>query len=277
MDTVREFTDSLKGEGKSPRTTTTYLVAVRKFLEFHDGSISKITQNSIDRFFPKFYPCQATQNLRKNSIRKFLAYLRSSKRISKQFTIRIKNLNRKEPSYLSYEEQKRFLAVLKNDRRYYRDYVLFSFMIFSGLRLSEVLSLRVDDVQTDSIIIRQSKNGSGKIIFKNCLKKLVSDYLKVRKEIEPYGREEFLFLSNRKKRINSRTIQIILKKYLKLAKIQKQLTPHSCRHAFATRLRESGSDIETIRRLLRHRNIQSTLCYSHVADSSLKQSLERMG
>jgi integrase/recombinase XerD len=277
MDAVREFTDSLKAEGKSPRTTTTYLVAVKKFLEFHDGNLSKITQNSIDRFFPKFYPCQATQNLRKNSIRKFLAYLRNSKRISKQFTIRIKPINRQEPSYLSFEEQRRFLTLLKNDRRYYRDYVLFSFMIFSGLRLSEVLSLRVDDVQTDSIIIRQSKNGSGKIIFKNCLKKLVSDYLKVRKEIEPYGREESLFLSNRKRKLESRTVQLSFHKYLKLAKIHKDISVHGLRHTFACRLRESGSDIETIRRLLRHRNIQSTLCYSHVADSSLKQSLERMG
>jgi integrase/recombinase XerD len=277
MDAVREFSDSLRGEGKSPQTVTTYLFAVKKFLEYHDGSLSKINQNSIDRFFPRFYPVASTQNLRKNSIRKFLTYLRNSKRISKQFTIRIKPTNRQEPSYLSYEEQRRFLALLKNDRRYYRDYVLFSFMIFSGLRLSEVLNLRISDCETDSIIIRQSKNGSGKILFKNALKKLVIDYLKVRKELEPFGREEVLFLSNRKRRLDARTVQLAFHKYLKLAKIHKDISVHGLRHTFACRLRESGSDIETIRRLLRHRNIQSTLVYSHVADSSLKQSLERMG
>ncbi len=106
MDLIREFEDSLRGEGKSPRTVETYLTGVKKFMEFHKGSVSAITQNSIDRFFPKFYPTMSTQNLRKNSITKFLTFLRTTKRISKHYTIRIKNLNRQEARFLTYEKQR---------------------------------------------------------------------------------------------------------------------------------------------------------------------------
>jgi integrase/recombinase XerD len=269
----------MTAQGKSQNTVKTYLNAIQQFLLYHKNNLNSISQTSVDKFFSKFSSRSQTQNIKKFAIKIFLNFIYTSG--NKQFkvipiVIKTKSVNRSEPQFLSYDEQKRFFLMLKNDRRYFRDYVLFSFMIAGGLRLNEVLNLHINDVEHDSIILRESKTGSGKVLFKRSLKRLVNEYLKVRKNIEPATREDYLFLSRLKTKIYPRTIQFAFKKYLKLAKIGKDITPHSLRHSFAVRLRESGSDIEVIRRLLRHRHIQSTLIYSHVSDLILKDALEKI-
>jgi len=273
MDYIKTFSTSLQAEGKSANTIKNYLVAVRQFLKAHKNSLPAITQESIDTFLSGFNSRNQTQNLKKNAIAKFLAFLFDRGHIKQPFKIKIKGISMSEPEYLSIIEQDRFFEALQGNPKHIRDYILFTTMLYTGLRISEVLNLRLKDIQEDCLIIRDSKTGPGKVYMRKKLKPLLDKYLNSLKS--PIGRNDFIFQSNQKKRLTERMVQLLIKKYLYRAGIQKDLTPHSLRHTFAARLRQSGSDIEIIQRTLRHKHIQSTMRYSHIKDEDLKQAVER--
>ncbi len=273
MDYIKTFSTSLQAEGKSANTIKNYLVSVKQFLKFHKDNLHAITQESIDTFFSGFNSRNQTQNLKKTEINKFLTFLYERKQVNKRFKIKSKGITLTEPEYLSKAEQYRFFEVLQDNPLFLRDYTLFATMLYTGMRISEVLNIRLKDIQDDHIIIRDSKTGPGKVYLRKKFKPMLDEYISVvRAELR---HSDFIFQSNRKRRLTERTVQKLIKKYLRLAGIQKDLTPHSLRHTFAARLRQSGSDIEIIQRTLRHKHIQSTMRYSHIKDEDLKQAVER--
>jgi integrase/recombinase XerD len=273
MDILTTFSTALAAEGKSKNTIKNYLVAVRQLLRAHKNNIGKITQESIDIFFSAFNARNQTQNLKKNAINKFMAFLYARKRIKTAFQARIKTITMAEPEYLSIAEQDRFFGVLQADPSRIRDYTLFAVMLYTGLRVSEVLNIRVRDIQEDCINIRESKTGAGKVYIRKILITLLDKYLTA---ATPQLRQaDYLFQSGRRHRLTERWVQLSIKKYLLLAGIKKDLSPHSLRHTFAARLRQSGSDIEIIQRTLRHKHIESTTRYSHIKDDDLKNAIER--
>ena len=80
-----------------------------------------------------------------------------------------------------------------------------------------------------------------------------------------------IFISDRKKQYNNRTIQQIVKNAAKKTKINKRVSPHTMRHSFATHLLEAGADIRYIQQLLGHKNLQTTQIYTHVANKDIKR------
>lgn len=273
MDIIKAFSTSLQAEGKSANTIKNYLVAVKQLLRTHKNDPGQITQESIDTFFAGFNARNQTQNLKKNAINKFLTFLYARKHIQEPFSIKIKGVTMSEPEYLSKAEQDRFFDVLQADPKNIRDFTLFTTMLYTGMRISEVLNIKLKDIQEDHLVIRESKTGPGKVYIRKTLKPLIEDFLNGLKS--PLKREDHIFQSTHHRRISERMVQLLIKKYLKLAGIQKDLSPHSLRHTFAARLRQSGSDIEIIQRTLRHKHIQSTMRYSHIKDEDLKKAIEK--
>jgi integrase/recombinase XerD len=273
MDIITTFATSLSAEGKSKNTIRSYLMAVRQLLRAHQNNIGKITQESLDTFFSGFNARTQTQNLKKNAINKFLAFLYARKRLKTAFKAPIKTITMAEPEYLTITEQNRFFEVLQVDPARIRDFTLFAAMLYTGLRISEVLNIRVRDIQEDCIMVRDSKTGAGKVYVRQILRSILKKYLAAAKpQLQP---AEFIFQSGRRHRLTERWVELMIKKYLRLAGVKKDLTPHSLRHTFAARLRQSGSDIEIVQRTLRHKHIQSTMRYSHIKDDDLKNAVER--
>jgi integrase/recombinase XerD len=269
------FATALSAEGKSKNTIQTYLYAVQQLLKAHNNDPARITQASLDTFFSSFNSRNQTQNLKKNAINKFLAFLYARKRIKKPFTVKIKSMTTPEPEFLSKDEQDRFFEVLKANPKKIRDYTLFTLMLYTGMRISEVLNLKIKDYQSDHLLIRDSKTGSGKVYVREDLAAILEVYLKYLKDTRAPSWHDYMFISNQKRRLDESTIQKLIKKYLRAAGINKDLSPHSLRHTFAARLRQSGSDIEIIQRTLRHKHIQSSVRYSHIDDEDLKKAVER--
>lgn len=272
---VASFSTALSAEGKSSNTIKNYIVAVKQFLRAHKNNLNSITQESIDTFFSGFNARNQTQNLKKNAINKFLAFLYARKHLKTPFSVKVKGITMPEPEYLTKTEQDRFFEVLQADPARNRDFILFSTMLYTGMRISEVLNLRYNDIQEDSIVIRESKTGAGKVYMRESLKTLLKGYLEAQKQRPGALINEYLFQSGRKHRLTERWIQLQIKRYLRLAGVRKDLTPHSLRHTFAARLRQSGSDLEIVQRTLRHKHIQSTMRYSHIKDEEVKNAVEK--
>jgi integrase/recombinase XerD len=272
-DLITTFSTALAAEGKSKNTIRSYLMAVRQLLRTHKNNIGKITQESLDTFFSGFNARNQTQNLKKNAINKFLAFLYARKRLKTAFRAPIKTITMAEPEYLTIAEQNRFFEALQAAPARIRDYTLFAVMLYTGLRVSEVVNIRLKDIRNDHLVLKDSKTGPGKVYIRKTLKSILDKYLAAaRPQLQP---ADYIFQSGRRHRLTERWVEIMIKKYLRLAGVQKDLTPHSLRHTFAARLRQSGSDIEIVQRTLRHKHIQSTMRYSHIKDEDLTNAVER--
>ncbi len=145
---------------------------------------------------------------------------------------------------------------------------MFALAYGSGLRVSEICALRVQDIDSKQmrVFVHNSKRGKARytILSRQCLG-FLRDYWR---SFRPNHPEELLFPGWRNlTSITDRAINDALKKWLRAADITRNVSMHSLRHAFATHLLEDGTDIFTIKELLGHSSISSTIVYLHMANT----------
>ncbi|MCB1191235.1 MAG: tyrosine-type recombinase/integrase, partial [Leptospiraceae bacterium] len=170
------------------------------------------------------------------------------------------------PTVLTHREIQKILKSIEN----LKHRLILSLMYSSGLRVSEVVKLKVRDVDLENLTltIREGKGKKDRLtVFSESLKDHLQDLM------EDKTPETFLFISNQgvgKYPVHTRTVQKVFQNAIKKAKIQKKATPHDLRHSFATHLLENGIDIRYIQTLLGHKNISTTTIYTRVANPAIK-------
>ncbi len=140
------------------------------------------------------------------------------------------------------------------------------FLYYTGIRLSEIVNLRWDDIDFErgTIHLKTAKGEKERVIFFHDKLKDFISYFNLRKE-------GFVFMSNLGKKYDKRTIQKIVSNSAGKSGIGKKVTPHTLRHSFATHLLEAGADIRHIQKLLGHSSLQTTQIYTHVANKDIKK------
>jgi site-specific recombinase XerD len=201
-----------------------------------------------------------TINLALNSV-KFLykEVLRSNDKID----FRCVKKNKKLPVVLSKVEIKKIISKINNSK--YR--LMVSIGYAGGLRVSEVVNLKVQDVDLKELTIHL-KNTKGKkdriTVFPEKLKTDFQNLIAGKKS------NNFIFESNRGGKLTTTSLQKVFKKALRETKIKKDATFHSLRHSFATHLLENGVDVRYVQELLGHANIRTTQIYTQVTNPKLK-------
>lgn len=269
-------------------------------LEIRNYSLNTIkTYKSILDNFHRFL--RDEENSDKNilgSFKRYIRYLKREKKVSQNYiylvTIvvkkffefhkmdhlkdvktpkRVKSL----PKSLNEDEVKRLIRAVDADTRKRkftrtRDKLILSLLYSSGLRVSELVSLNMNDIDLKerTIRIRGKGNKDRIVLFDQKTKKLIKDYLRERTQ-----ESEYLFLNRFGKPLTPRYIQIAIKNYAIKAGIKKKVTPHILRHSFATHLLKNGVDIRAIQQLLGHSNLSTTQIYTSVDMGTLKNLYDR--
>jgi site-specific recombinase XerD len=196
--------------------------------------------------------------------------------LKKRFTYEIKrpSKDKRLPVVLSQEDVSRILSCITNIKHK----LILMFVYSAGLRVSEVVKLRFEDIDAERRLIR-IRGGKGRKDRYTILSEIA---LKTFKEyVKKYKPEKWLFPGQKRgKHITARTVQKILKNACKKTGITKDVTVHSLRHSFATHLLESGVDLRYIQELLGHKSSKTTEIYTHVAMKDLrkiKSPLDLMG
>lgn len=171
--------------------------------------------------------------------------------------------HKKLPVVLSREEINRIIEHTKNSKHK----LMISLAYGAGLRVSEVIEIKIRDLGLDelSLLIRDAKGGKDRISI--LPEKIRSD---LQNMMAGKTGDHYLFESERGGKLSPRTAQIAFARSLKLAKILKAATFHSLRHSFATHLLENGIDIRYIQKLLGHASITTTQLYTKVTNPGLK-------
>jgi integrase/recombinase XerC len=193
--------------------------------------------------------------------------------------IRLHRLKRKPPEFLTAAEKRRLLKALKGNAgpAALRDRVMIEVLLGTGIRLGELATLDIDDIDLDAKHLRVRAKGNVEQIkfIKTDLRRLLRRYLVERQRLATPDIEALL-LSNRGTRLCQRQIANRFAHWMKQAGIDKHLTPHGLRHTFATHLYSATNDLLLVQRALGHRDISTTQIYTHLVDGRLEEALERL-
>jgi len=215
-----------------------------------------------------------------SAIRSFYRYLRREQLIdedpSKQ--VRGPKLTRRLPSCLDKEEVVRLLMTPDtNTVLGVRDRALMEVLYATGMRVSELCGLRVQDYNQEAMEMRVlGKGGKERVVLlnqsaHNWLKKYLTEYWSKLAEGRHPQAEHPLFVSRQATRLSSRSVHRIVMKHALKAGINKTITPHTLRHTFATHLLEGGADLRVVQDLLGHTTINTTQIYTHVSLERLRR------
>lgn len=209
------------------------------------------------------------------SIKSFYAYLLQSGAIKANpaKSVAAMKVERKYPEILTNREVELFLEQPKCvDEKGFRDHAMLELLYATGIRVSELIGLNVEDVNLSAGFIRCTSRGKDRIVpLYHTAVKALEDYVRdIRPRIIADEEEHALFVNMNGERMSRQGFWKIIKYYQEKAEIDKDITPHTLRHSFAVHLLENGADLRSIQEMLGHADISSTQIYTHVVKKQLK-------
>lgn len=186
------------------------------------------------------------------------------------------------PKYLSVEESVRLLDAIKSDKESktrIRDYAIVVLFLNTGMRLSELVGINLQNIDSEISTIKVlGKGAKERIIYlNNAARTALIDYMKQRLDPKHVRTSSnALFLSGRENRISNKTVQWMVQKYLKIAGLgSRGLSVHKLRHTAATLMYQSGKvDIRVLKDILGHEQLNTTQIYTHVVDRNIEEAVE---
>lgn len=290
-----DFIESLEVEGgRSARTAENYDHYLERFIDFAGFiSVDKITSELIRKYRLWLNRHKnnngeglslITQSYHLIALRGFLRYL--SKRDITSLSpekIELPKTSRKQVTFLYYDEIGRMIdGIDTTNEQGLRDKAIIELLFSSGLRVSELVNLNRDHVNTKrrEFMVRGKGQKDRPIFLSKEAAETIEEYLHTRLDNLPplfltYSRNNLSSNSGDYRRLSARSIQRMVSKYARLAGITKHVSPHTMRHSYATDLLMNGADLRSVQSMLGHSNISTTQVYTHVTDEHLREVYEK--
>lgn len=215
------------------------------------------------------------------SLKSFFKYLYGKAKIINEnpaAELESPKIDKKNPIYLSLNESKLLLKSIElaDGKFKVRDYCMITLFLNCGMRLSELCGIDISKIKDDTVTVTGKGNKERTIYLnKACLKALNRYFIVRNSDYNNIIDKDALFLSKNHTRINKRSVELILKKYLKKAGLDaEKYTPHKLRHTAATLMYKYGNvDIRSLQKILGHENVSTTQIYTHVDDERLREAV----
>jgi tyrosine recombinase XerC len=261
----------------SKNTTRNYEKDIAQFLGYVGSAV--VDETKIRQYLGFLAKKKYSRN---STIRKMIALRNFYRYLSRQGVIKSNPFEyvmnpkkeKKLPAVLSEEEVNRLLEIIpKATLLDLRDRVILEMLYSTGVRVSELCSLNMADVDFLNGEIKVLGKGSKERIVPvgGIALELLKEYLaKVKKEYAGSA----VFINKKKGRLNPRSVETMIHKYAQAAKIEKEVTPHTLRHSFATHLLDRGADLRSVQELLGHTSLSTTQIYTHLSVAKLKKEYD---
>ena len=218
----------------------------------------------------------ASRCRRTSSVKSFFKYLTVKRHLLDYDVCQELDMPKRQASLPRYLEESECEALLKacDGPFAIRDYCILMILLSCGLRVSELVSLNTTDIYEDHLRVIGKGNKERVVFFADGCREAIDDYLMVRNpEKLPPDDQKALFISRENRRINVRSVQMMLDKKLKLARLDaSRYSPHKLRHTAATLMLKNGVDTRALQEVLGHSNLNTTQIYTHLDNAALREA-----
>ncbi len=288
LDLIQAYENYLTKVKQAPNNTVfSYMRDIRQFSSWLNDvqktevlDATQLNINNYMSYLDNVGKSSATKSRSLASLKNFYVYLISSGFMEKNpvTDIHVDRGEKKLPQILNGREIELLLAQpVCMDAKGYRDKAMLEVMYATGIRVSELIDLDIDDVNLDVGVIKCSTAKKTRAIplYPAALRAL-SVYVKdIRHSMIADPNESALFVNVNGSRMSRQGFWKILKHYQNTAHIEKEITPHTLRHSFAVHLLENGADIDSLQELMGHCDISSTQMYTQMVNQKLKSVYEK--
>ena len=287
LDFVQAYENYLsKVKRASSNTIASYMRDIRQFSDWLHGEgveIIDATQLNISnylRYLETSGKSAATVSRSLASLKNFYGHLVSSGflEITPVLDIRVNRGEKRLPQILTGREIELLLSQpVCVDAKGYRDKAMLEVMYATGIRVSELIALDIDDVNLDQGVIKCSSAKKSRFIplYPAALRSLTLYVQQIRDSMVAETSERALFVNVSGVRMSRQGFWKILKHYQQAAGIEKEITPHTLRHSFAVHLLENGADLGSVQELMGHCDISSTQLYTQMVNQKLKSVYDK--
>ncbi|HHX64951.1 MAG TPA: site-specific tyrosine recombinase XerD [Chloroflexi bacterium] len=289
-DQIDEFLNTLRAEkGYSNNTIVAYRNDLGQFSQFVKNEIgvdswdrvtNKDLMNYVDRLKNEHEYASATVARKVAATKSFFRHLVSRGIIKEDPSANLDSpkVRKYLPSSISEAEVERLLRApaKHNSARGFRDSALLELLYATGMRVSELVALNVDDVNLEEGYVR-CLNKTGKLrervipIYRRAVEALRCYLRESRPKLVRDDAEPALFLNHRGNRLTRQGLWLIIKRYVEEVGIEASVTPHTLRHSFATHLLNGGAKVREVQGLLGHANISTTQVYAQLNQDRLRE------
>lgn len=262
-------------------TINGYEEEINKFLDFLKQkriNYKKLTNDNIREYLKyldelKYSKNSISRNL--SALRTYYKFLNTEKEILNNPFKNISNpkKDKKLPNFLNYEEINIiFDSIDTKTPLGLRNRCIIEILYDTGIRVSELVNIKIDDIDFNERTINIFGKGSKQriVYFGDYLYDVLKDYLKNSRCYLETKKTDYLILNSRGSKITTRGIQLIVDEVVKTSSIRHKISPHVLRHTFATHMLNGGSDIKSIQQLLGHESLSTTGVYTHITNDVLR-------
>lgn len=279
---IEKFLNYLKIEKDySEHTLINYAIDLRYFVSFiGEKPLEEVTYLDIRKFLAEL----KTKNFSKKTIARRVSCLKSFFKFlvregyienNPTLGMRAPKLDKKLPLFLTIDEVTKLIEAPEGDLPGLRDKAIMETIYSTGMRISELVSLNIEDIEFIGGAVKVKGKGKKERIVPIGDKalKAIKAYLEARLSV--FKENRAVFLNNRGRRITPRGVRLIIDKYVNKVALREKISPHSLRHSFATHLLERGADLRAVQELLGHSSLSTTQIYTHVTAERLKSVYEK--
>ena len=286
MKYIENYTKYLKVmKNYSEKTILSYyddLVEYKEFLGNNFIDILNIDYEVVTKYLKYLYERKINKSSisrKLSSIRGFYNYLVRENIVQNNYFKEVSNPKKDFylPKFLKNEEMDKIFSICEeNSPINQRDTLIVELLYATGLRVSELVNIKINNIDFTNQTIKVLGKGSKEriVIYNNHTKKALDTYLNDGYHFFNKKNSGFLILNKDGNRLSDRYIRIIIDRLVRKANLDIKISPHTLRHTFATDMLENGSDLMTVKELLGHESLDTTSIYTHITNEQMKKVYE---
>ncbi len=274
LDVIKKYSDN---------TINSYKIDIYELVDFCEENkvdFRKISKQEVNKYLEYLYNRKLDKNTisrKLSSLRTFYNYLLDNNHINYNYFNLIHNPkhNTKLPNYLKADELDKMFSIPDIESSLgIRNRLILEILYATGVRVSELVNIRISDINFDNRTIKILGKGNKEriVVYGNHCNEILDIYLsKFRNELLKNKNNDYLILNKNGNKITTRMIRNILDDIILKCSLDKHVYPHMIRHSFATAMLNNGADIISVKELLGHESVNTTTIYTHVTNEKLME------
>ena len=276
VDNFLEYLSVIKKH--SDNTIINYKNDLMEFMEFTNNKLD-ITKDDVNDYLKKLYEENMTKSSisrKLSSLRSFYNYLIKKEIVSDNYFAVLKNPKKESslPKYVKDDDIDKMFSV-PDTRRWIgkRNLLIIRMLYATGLRVSELVNIKIKDIDIRERTIKVLGKGSKEriVVFGVNTEEALTDYLNNGRYVVDIHNSEYLFLNKDGNKLSDRYVRKILDDIIIKSSIESHVSPHMLRHTFATGMLNNGADLVSVKELLGHESLNTTSIYTHVSDDKIRE------